>query len=62
MAKAITTNAKVEAPKMEAATTPKAQSGWGKWGGRFVKFLAYGGFILILFLILGIAIAIDMLF
>jgi hypothetical protein len=59
---ATTTDTKVETTKMGPAATPKTESGYSKWGKRFVKFLAYGGFILILFLIFGIVLAVDMLF
>lgn len=36
-------------------------SGAGKWGGRFVTFLMAGGFLLVLFLIVGIIILIEVL-
>jgi hypothetical protein len=55
------TTAKDEGLKTEAVTVPKARSGWVKWGSRIGKFLLYGGWILVLFVVLGIVIAVSVL-
>jgi len=45
----------------EGTTTTKGKTGKRKWLDRFVTFLTMGGFILILFLGVGIFIAISIL-
>ncbi len=54
---------------MEAAVTEKKETstkevktGWAKWGSRFFNFLAMGGFLVILVVIVGIMVAISILF
>jgi uncharacterized membrane protein len=45
----------------EGTTTTKGKTGKRKWLDRFVTFLSMGGFILIIFLIVAIWIAISIL-
>ena len=42
--------------------TKEVKTGWAKWGHRFYTFLTMGGFLVILVVIVGIVIAISILF
>ena len=54
----------MEAAIKETKETGKKEvkTGWAKWGSRFYNFLAMGGFLLVLVVIVGIIIAIGILF
>ena len=54
----------MEAPIKETkeTSTKEVKTGWAKWGSRFFNFLAMGGFIVIIVVIIGIWIAISILF
>jgi hypothetical protein len=43
-------------------STKEVKTGWAKWGSRFLNFLMMGGFLLVLVVIVGIIIAINLLF
>jgi hypothetical protein len=54
---------------MEAAVTEKKETstkevktGWAKWGNRLYNFLAMGGFLVVLVVIVGIIIVVSILF
>jgi len=50
------------ANKHEKETTTKEEKkGWAKWGNRFYNFLAMGGFLVVLVVIVGIVIIISIL-
>jgi hypothetical protein len=54
----------MEAPIKETkeTSTKEVKTGWAKWGNRFYNFLAMGGFLVVLVVIVGIVIAISILF
>ena len=43
-------------------STKEVKTGWAKWGNRIYNFLAMGGFLVVLVLIVGIIIAVSILF
>jgi len=48
-----------ETPKEKETATVNQRKGGRKWLGRFVKFLMYGGWLLIVIVGVGLAIAIS---
>ncbi len=47
--------------KKEMTTNIKKATGWRKWLGRIGKFLMFGGWMLVVILVIGIIIAISAL-